>query len=537
MGKRILRLFLHYGIITYGGLAVVLFAACRVFLEPLWTDLLAGFSGGSTAVSESFARQSLLLFCFLLWVYLYGCSLRDTVYRDATGRSYANDRAKFQRGYFYLLHFFRLADKNRIRPASLPEEDWKGAEGIILGHCGKNLMKRPSAGVGNLALFGRPGDGKTTSQIIPSALRFDGSVLCIDIKGDVLSWTKENRRIKIFAPNDPAASCHFDPFDGLRQLSADDRRAFIENTGFSLVPDEDGENAAFFVDGARDFWNGITHYMLAQDAGTTFIDVVNAILTGSAIPWVEKVAASDIYEAKIYLASYLGTNEKNLNGQYKKLCDSLRPLTSGALQNLLCAHDDAITPQLLDEGYDIYIEIPQEKMKIFAPVTSLVIQNFMAYFMGRPDSSSGVSLRPVLFLLDEFPQLHLDYENVLLPGLATLRSKKVSFFLAMQSIASLERRYGEPGMREIMDNCGYISVMSAQDPKSRRFFQELIGKRQTLKVSTSEGSGGRSKQASKSVQEAEEYVYRPEDFGSLQERVVVITGGKYIEADQCRCYE
>ena len=157
----------------------------------------------------------------------------------------------------------------------------------------------------------------------------------------------------------------------------------------------------------------------------------------------------------------------------------------------------------------------------------------MSAFMRRPDKSSGENRRPILFLLDEFPQLQFDF-STLSAGLSTLRSKGVTLFLAQQSIAQLEKRYGETGCREIIDTCAYISVMSAQDPKSRRFFQELIGTKKILKINQTQNETGTS---SKSIQEAREYIFQPEDFGNLNDKVIIIANGRYIMADKTYCFK
>ena len=34
-----------------------------------------------------------------------------------------------------------------------------------------------------------------------------------------------------------------------------------------------------------------------------------------------------------------------------------------------------------------------------------------------------------------------------------------------------------------------------------------------------------------------EPIYRPADFGNLNDKIVIVADGKYIEADKCRCYE
>ena len=540
MEHGLLRKMLHYGVIQFGLAAISAFALHTYIYRQIWDPMfgyffrLFDFRGTRNAEYHVF-----IITLAALWAVAYLVFLRNKLYHDKTGRNFSVDNSKYKMGYYELVEYFQDADNKRIqKEKELPIENWKEAHGVILGHTGKYLVKRESSAPGNIALFSLPGGGKITSQIIPSAMRFSGSVLCIDIKGDVLNWVKEHadRKIKIFAPDDASISCHFNPLGGIKDMDLTARKAFIENLGFALVPDEPGDNSKFFVDGGRDFWNGVALYMLSQDINTSFMTIVNAILTSDPFTWIMKIKDSDCYEAKIFTDGYFGGNERNISGQWKKICDAVRPFTNGALSVLLDDNKNAITPETLDAGYDIYIEIPQDKIQMYAPVTTIIVQNFMTYFMGRPDSSSGKDIRPILFLLDEFPQLHFNIET-LLSAMETLRSKKVSLFLAQQSLASLSRRYGEDGCREIIDNCAYISVMSAQDPKSREFFQKLIGTRKVLKTGKSNSYQKNGASQSRSVQQMREPVYQPEDFGNLNDHVVIVANGRYIEADKCYCFK
>lgn len=153
-----------------------------------------------------------------------------------------------------------------------------------------------------------------------------------------------------------------------------------------------------------------------------------------------------------------------------------------------------------------------------------------------------------MFLLDEAVQLNLDYK-ILSKAMSTLRSKKVSLFLLMQSVAQLEGRYGEAHAREIIDLCAYISVFNAQDPKSREYFQKLVGRRKTLKRSTalSSSDGNKNNTSSISVSEVDEYIFEAADFGDLNiknkrskkitHRVMVYANGKYVLGETTPCYE
>ena len=146
-------------------------------------------------------------------------------------------------------------------------------------------------------------------------------------------------------------------------------------------------------------------------------------------------------------------------------------------------------------------------------------------------------------LLDEFPQLNLD-PPVLSSALSTLRSKSISVFMAAQSIGQLRKKYGNEGAREIIDTCQYISVMSAQDPESREFFQKLFGTKRVLKTTSNDSSGGGiwsngqiQGGSSRGAQEEREPIIRAEEFGNLGDKVAVYANGKYTIADKCRWFE
>lgn len=108
------------------------------------------------------------------------------------GRCYIKDRLQYGRTYGQLITLFRDASPYKLNVSTLPVADWQTSKGVILGKMGDRLIKRDSRGVSNLAVFYLPGGGKTTSRIIPTALRFGGSVLVIDIKGGYTACYQES---------------------------------------------------------------------------------------------------------------------------------------------------------------------------------------------------------------------------------------------------------------------------------------------------------------------------------------------------------
>lgn len=522
-------------------LIAIVFYLSREYLFNLMCNL--------TGITERdrlfYGLTSLIVYGGLLfaWVMIAFTTLRSQQYLKLTGRCFGYDSRQYKRDYFSLVDYFKDANPYKMDEESLPLENWRQAEGVILGHLGPRLVKRKSSGEGNFMTIGRPGSHKTTSQIVPTALRFKGSCLVLDIKGDVLKWTKGKRKLLIFNPDKAEGSYHYNVFEGIAKMSLSDRRTFIENIANIIVQDSGStkaEDSNYFVSGGRDFFCGIALAMLHEDINVTFPEVVYAILHGNAFDWVLNVEAGNCEEAQEYLVSYKGSNEKNVAGCYNCLAKAVRPFNSGALKELLDGKGKCISPKALEKGYDVYIEIPQDKIGIYSPITTIIVQNFMTAFLQRTDQSSGKKLRDIILLLDEFPQLRFDFDTLSM-ALSTLRSKAVSVFMAQQSIAQIEGRYGDAHTREIIDNCAYISIMSIQDPKNREWAQKLIGREKVLKRGTSLNSGSNNNTSSgETVQEAKEYIYEASDFGKIGkdgDDVIIYANGQYIQCQKTNCYE
>lgn len=501
------------------------------------------------------------------WTALSFVTIRNRRYKWVTDRSYPKDHVQYNKSYTELIEFFKNNDKYRMNIEALPIEDWHYSDGVILckykDKAGNyRLVKRDSMADGNLASFGLPGSGKSTSQAAPTFLRFNArkkkggcGVFAISIKGDLLNFVKGKRKnIKVFTPDKEEGSYHYDPLEGVAQMTQTDRRSFVENMSIIIYPDEQGENSAYFVTGARDYFCAIVHYLLyLHDTGKRegelkFPEIVDAILSGNVFDVTMTIKSSGCAIAGEYSNSYEGSSEKNVSGIYNHLCKKIRPFNTGALRALFDGEGECIHPEDLNTG-DIVIDVPQDKYSIYAPAMAIIITSFLMAFMRRDDVSSKKNIVPVMFLLDEAVQLNLDF-SLLSQAMSTLRSKKVSIFLLMQSVAQIEGRYGEAHAREIIDLCGYISVFNATDPKSRRYFQELVGTRGVMKRTTSMSLSGNNNQTSGTsvADDPEEPIFKAADFGNLnvydkktgriiRHQVLVYANGKYILGETTPCFE
>ena len=474
-----------------------------------------------------FYRNGIRNVYIILWLFLSGAYLMHRYYSEKTGgRNFIIDKLRYDRSYFDLINIYKDAEPYKMKVDALPKENWLSSEGIIMGRVDGRLIKRSAfenGGEGvNVGVFGRPGTGKTAAELIITALVYGGSIFTLDIKGDILAATKNHRSIKIFSPADPLNSCHYNPLAGINMMTSTKRNEFIEGIAAILIPKE---RDRYWYQTARSIFCGVSLYLLHENPGTTLPDIAAAILLKSAPEWITRIKDSDCVEAQVYTNSLYRSSETNLQGAYGTLATAVRPFHDQYMSELLRETKCVISPIDLEAGFDIYVELPQESTDTYAPLVTIMVQDFMNYFMRREDKSSsqsyssGKKQQPVLFMLDEFPQLNFEYETIH-KALSTLRSKCVSVMLAMQSISQLTDKYGDSACTVIIDTCSYFTILSAQDPKSRKFFSELIGKRKVLKLT----SGGSS--------EDREYIFQDGDFSNLGENVIVYALGKYVLAEK-----
>lgn len=487
-----------------------------------------------------------LSFSLLIWT-IWGITalilIRSKSYTYLTGRSYHYDNQQFHRNYHSLVNYFQNAEPHKLDTSTFPKLTWKQAKGLVFGidEDEERLIMIPSNSECNIAVFGPPGSGKTSGIAITNAITFQGSVLAIDIKGDLYHYVHQNstRKILRFAPDAEDAltiSCHFDPLASLNSMTVTEQKLFLENMATILIPDEGGNEGAYFTSRARKLFQGITHLILFENPNAAFPDIIHAILQGNVFDWVKRSIESDCMASKELLASFYGNNEKNVSGAYDALTTSLTHYSSPILDSLLKNDKNCISIASLEDGYDIYLQISQEHLDAYAPLFTLIIQSFSTAFTKRPDSSTGIKQRPILMLMDEFPQLTFSYKMINM-NLSTLRSKSVICMIIQQNLAQLEYRYQPAGARSIIGNCGFQIILGSNDIESSEIYSKTFGMKKILKVGNSVTLSTQSSQGY-SVQETEIRVFPPEYFGDLtsNKKLILYANGKYSELTRLNCY-
>lgn len=482
----------------------------------------------------------------VLFIAVWGATvftiIRSKTYYYETGRNFNKDCSTYKRGYRELVEYFKYAEPHKLDSSQFEYQQWYRTKGLVFGTTESRLVTIPSNSECNIAVFGPPGSGKTSGMAITNAIAFEGAVLAVDIKGDIYNYVSNNSNRKIirFCPDHPDAlweSYHFDPFAGIEQMSITDKKLYLESMATILIPEETGTDGYYFSSRARKMFQGITHLLLYYNPKISFPEVVEKILNGNVFEWVNMALESECMEAREQIASFYGNNEKNVSAVYDTLTTAIIHFSNPVLNELLRKSDNCISIDLLEKGYDIYLQVSQEHLESYAPLFTLILQTFSSAFTRRPDSSTGVKNKPILMLIDEFPQLTFSYEMIN-ANLSTLRSKNVICMIVQQNISQLELRFGQAGARSILGNCNCQIILGSNDLTTSTTFSDMFGYKKVLKISNNEVTS-QNVSTGMTVQEAVEKVFPPEFFGDLQTRkkMVFYFKGKYLLCNRLNCYE
>lgn len=443
-----------------------------------------------------------------------------------------------------------------LRPARTVVEQMlkRVPNGFIFGkdeYATHDWMVKPEDRDGHIMIVGGPGSGKTTCLAIPSMMSWKHRIFAIDIKGELCA--KSGRpMVRVFNPLDHNAY-GYDPFFVLK--TATNKVQEIRKIAISLIPIPAEVKDPYWLNGAQNLLtSGLIHF---HNQKLSFIEAIEKIQTLPIENLVKELAISDVNEARILASQFIDANIKELRSFKGEVSQHIIDfiLDPDIRQAFSKPAVKCVKPENLENGCDVFLQIPEHKLDQWGRILSLITSQFLDHFEKRDEATA----KPVLFLLDEFPRLG-KFGNIS-NGLATLRSKKITMAIIIQSLAQLDYIYGEAQRQVIADNCVYKAVLGASEPKTQEYFSKLVGTymaiRHTKTSSTStnpvgriedeEGTFGKysyyreyektsTTSVSTSYSEQRENVIQPHEFATLKD-IVLLTPQGYFRAEKTPYYD
>ena len=328
-------------------------------------------------------------------------------------------------------------------------------------------------------LLGSPSSGKTGGVIVPNLLAWDGAAVSTSTKFDVLAETARRRmelgQCWVWAPLDaefalPASVRRLDysPISGADNWGVASRHAHA-----LAYSSGEGESSKVWASSAAQLIAAALH--AAAISGEGMSRVLDAVKQ-SDWRWLRKTleeAPAADPQARAALASLEGRNATFRADMSANVDQAL----SLALSGQLVEHTGETLDwkEFLGGRSTLWIVLPTELPHVDpAPWVNVLLAD-LVYSVRQTSAAHGYRLpHRLLMLLDELGALcSLDNLDSLI---ATQRAAGMSFLLAAQSLAQIDRRYGQSGSRTIRDAVGAIVLgMGVSDDQAFRDMEELVG--------------------------------------------------------------
>ncbi len=362
--------------------------------------------------------------------------------------------------------------------------------GLFLGQLDGREIYYP--GETHLLTIAPPGAGKGTCIVIPTLLKYGGSVIVTDPKGELFAITARHRqnrlghRIVVLCPWAKKLSEELGieiPDHGFNPLTliqpGPDIKDEAEMISSLLLPGHANMKAddEFWLEGGQSILTAFLLYLKSQEqkVGKLTLPLLRQYLH-LAPPELSAVlygmSQDDSFGGCIreYGGKLLGTWERS-PGQFQGVLGSaqkaLRIYDSVSPLGYHVSSGDIDFKALKHEPTTIYVIMPSDRAHTHAPWLNLVM-SLAIELVGRDRSN-----RRVLFLLDEMA--NMGYMPNILRGMAQYRGQGLQVWSIIQQLSQLEKLYGKAGSNQFVGTCELINIFGVWDPETIEFISKWVG--------------------------------------------------------------
>lgn len=406
-------------------------------------------------------------------------------------------------------------------------------EGIVFGRSLNNhyVCITPGKGAAHTLVIGPSGSGKTSSVLADSILashienKDQITWVVVDVKGELEEkFFPIDAKIAVFNPRDRNKSgfdCLYDINDGSSEYEV---LTTLRRVIYSLVPSTNQKSGdSFWSEGVRSILQGVFLYSWIYLGLRTLPDLVDFTLSKNLKTLINEILLEvDCYSNVSKLLTPFGGEDaadETLSSLSMNIGNALYLLaTDETLRYLMRECEDKITPEILEQGVSVDIQIKDEFLQDYSRILSLIIGTFCTAMTRRPEGSNQI-----VMVLDELGRIaHEGQIEGLQSVLQIGRSRGVSVICCLQSWSAMESVYPEGACRDMLNNFPYRLILQAQ-PDAKDVTEMAIkafGKYTEKKRSYSNG-----KQKSYSYSFEEKDVIRESDLLVLpeQNRVVLLS--------------
>ncbi|MBO9126482.1 MULTISPECIES: type IV secretion system ATPase VirD4 [Rhizobium] len=319
--------------------------------------------------------------------------------------------------------------------------------------------------------------GKGVGVVIPTLLTFKGSVIALDVKGELFELTSRARKssgdaVFKFSPLDPERRTHcYNPVLDIAALPPERRFTETRRLAANLITAK-GKGAEGFIDGARDLF--VAGILSCIERGTPTIGAVYDLFAqpGEKYKLFAQLAEeTQNKEAQRIFDNMAGNDTKILTSYTSVLGDGGLNLWADPLVKAATSRSDFSVYDLRRKRTCIYLCVSPNDLEVIAPLMRLLFQQVVSIL--QRSLPLWDERHEVLFLLDEFK--HLGKLEAVETAITTIAGYKGRFMFIIQSLSALTGTYDEAGKQNFLSNTGVQVFMATADDETPTYISKAIG--------------------------------------------------------------
>ncbi len=356
----------------------------------------------------------------------------------------------------------------------------RSKRGIVLGM--KQGMLIIDDSDRHVTVLGTPGSNKSRGLVIPSIMRFGGSMFVLDFGGelykDTSGWLKANGyQVYLVAPGEPDT----DAFNPLDFVSADLARRVtdLQKLSLMLMPERIRSDASdFWEESARILLTALLAFVIeCPDTRNTLGELYRIL---GSMP-DERTAITQLMEryekvlsdtTRIQLEKFRGRHEKLGEGIAAEIAAKIDQLANTNLEAFLSTTTIPLR-DIRKRKIAIFLKVDVQTIRIYERYIALIIEQMVDVFL--KEGPLRDNQHDVMMMLDEFG--NAGRMEAIMTQAPLMRKYGIRFVSILQDSAQVERLYERTG-RDILLNSSAIKLyMNFQNPADAEYVSKFAGRR------------------------------------------------------------
>ncbi|NID05624.1 type IV secretory system conjugative DNA transfer family protein [Luteibacter jiangsuensis] len=447
----------------------------------------------------------------------------------------------------------RLASATDLRKAGLFRQT---PESILIGrYKGRYLWL---GGAQHVITISPTRSGKTTSVAIPVVLTYQGSVVVLDVKGELHKTTSGWREslgqvVRVWAPYDENGNTHrFNPMTLLAGMSPARRIGELQTMAAILYPDQPGGDP-FWTAQSRAAFTAFASFLFEswdEKYPAASIELINSSVD---FPSFERIlnfsSGKDGQSTRAMLGGILkNPRRRHISPQTRTVFNNLVGLADDTFSSVIATMQaplqqflspvlaaatnatDIDVRSLRRTPTSLYVIIPTNKLDESSKLLNIFFSTVIGNNLDKQLREEPELRHQMLMLMDEFTAM--GRVDVWAKRISISASYGVRDLCIVQSRSQLRATYGDHDAQNFITNHGAQVAFAPREQADANEYSEMLGYKTVRKRQRSTSTGGGSRQVSTSFAEEKRALMLPQEVKDLpaDEQLIFYEGCKPIRA-------